>query len=123
MLPPLIAPAAHLTARPRQDFDVPQIKIIAKLRDAWPRRIYSSPSALANGRTAREAEYCLPMDDSELHLPAALGMERGPCPVCRYPLWQYEISPGDRDTEQRSFICPLCGHSETKVVPALRLAS
>jgi hypothetical protein len=67
MLPPLIAPAAHLTARPRQDFDVSQIKVIAKLRDAWPRRIYSSPSALADGRTAREAEYCLPMDDSELH--------------------------------------------------------
>jgi hypothetical protein len=68
-------------------------------------------------------------DDSEETAPLLkdqdlerLRMEREPCPVCQWQMWEYELILGN-ETEQHLYICPRCDHTQTKIVPRLRIAS
>jgi hypothetical protein len=51
-----------------------------------------------------------------------LKMDRAPCPVCQWPLWEYDIALGT-DTEEHSYVCPRCDHMEIRTTPRLRFAS
>jgi hypothetical protein len=51
-----------------------------------------------------------------------LKMNRDPCTVCSWPMWQYDIVLINRETERRSYICPLCGHTSERTQARVRLA-
>ncbi len=46
-----------------------------------------------------------------------LKIDRTPCPVCQWPMWQYAIVPVDAETERHYYVCPLCDHTETRTIP------
>jgi len=44
-------------------------------------------------------------------------IEKPPCPKCGEGMWLSRIEPTDKpDYDQRTFECPRCDHSETKMV-------
>ena len=56
------------------------------------------------------------MKHSHIHHPPKL-LELPPCPKCGSSMWLARIEPTERhDYDQRTFECPKCEHSETKLV-------
>jgi hypothetical protein len=53
---------------------------------------------------------------------ASLEIARPPCPVCGWRLWLSGIEIMSSSTEQHSYICPLCDHTEQRRAPRWREA-
>ena len=43
-------------------------------------------------------------------------IDHPPCPKCGLPMWLARIEPDKLDHDLRTFECPSCEHTETKVV-------